>query len=126
MRKSAGTHGFLDVIRHAAGGPAGDPAADLHYFEAGGTVAVPAFRRDGDRLRRGRLEVAASGIIWRPRFGAAVVLPPPRLVTSVGFINSTAVNSHMFRLISVSAADTAWEFAVPMTDVPLLQAAFGG
>ncbi len=125
MRKSAGTHGFLDVIRHAAGGPAGDPAADLHYFESGGTVAVSGFRRDGDRLRRGRLEVATSGIAWRPRFGAAVVLAPPRQVTGVGFINSTAVNSHMFRLISVSAAGTAWEFAVPMTDVPLLQAAFG-
>jgi hypothetical protein len=123
MRKSAGTHGFVQVIRHALGGPPGDPRADLEFFTQGGTIAVQAFRRAGTRLQRGQLAVSPSSVTWRPRFGSAISLVPPFELNGVGFVNSTAVNSHMFRLVSVTAAARSWEFAVPMTDVPLVSAA---
>ncbi len=126
-RRAAGTLTFLDVLRHAAGGPRGSSEADLAALDGGTTLLVAAFRRSGSRMRRGQLVLSATAVAWRPSrlvgYGPAEAIGGPYRIAGVGMVNSTAVKANLFRAISFEAAGQPWELAVPIIDVPLVRAA---
>src|SRR5262249_51790543 len=130
MRRAAGTITPIVVLRTMAGRRRATSADDIEALSNGETLLVAALRRDGSRMNRGQLMRSSTAVVWRPysyfRHGPGVALPPPHRVAGVGMVNSRAVKSDLFRMMSLETGGVSVELAVPIIDVALVRAALGG
>lgn len=144
VQRAAGTNTFTDLLRHPsrffeqlAGDARPRAEADVAALKAGEAREVSAFLREGPRFRQGSLildPAAASPVVWRPfrvlrRSDDHITLVAPFHVYSVGPITgpgSRTIDTRVFRLLSLQAADRPWELAVPAMDVALVHTALHG
>jgi hypothetical protein len=108
-----------------------DPETDLIDLDAGRTLLVSAFLRN-KRWHQGLLVLdlsrRAEPIVWRPwPRGPEKVVPSPAMLGEVRPFKITDGISGPggdFVVLEVDAANDHHRFAIPITDLPLIRAAF--